>query len=82
MEEGGDSGSGTEGEDDPALMAACRYGHLVMVRTLLALGAKPNVTDKSGDTALMHVCQYEQDDDDGHQTADGFSESGSFVQDS
>lgn len=54
--------TGPRGET--TLMAACRYGHLTMVRTLIALGVEPNTVDASGETALMHVCQYEQDDDD------------------
>ena len=53
---------GSRGETN--LMSACRYGHLWMVRTLLTMGAKPNVVDNKGESALMHVCQYEQDDDD------------------
>jgi len=50
--------------NETALMAACRYGHLRVVRTLIALGAQVNAVDVRGNTALMHVCRYEQDDDD------------------
>jgi ankyrin repeat protein len=35
-----------------------------VVRTLLALDAKPSTVDDSGMDALMHVCTYEQRDDD------------------
>ena len=41
-------------------MAACHFGHLHLVRTLLALGADVDALDDSGTDALMHVCTYEQ----------------------
>ena len=41
------------GRGETCLMKACRYGHLQMVRALLAKNANVNAEDENGETALI-----------------------------
>ena len=41
-----------------ALMVAARYGHLEVVKVLLAKGADVNAKDNAGNTALMVAAKY------------------------
>ena len=43
-----------------ALMAACRKGHVEVVRTLLDAGADKNFANKDGRTALMLAFEFGQ----------------------
>jgi ankyrin repeat protein len=51
-------------EGETALMSASRFGHLEIVKALIAAGANVNAVEWGGDTALTYASKY--DSGNGH----------------